>query len=840
MNFFAKRRLRKHGNLVVRLSVFHFDRPTDLKEAFQKLDIEQDLLRKQVHDAIRVVGKFEAVADDIRLAYLRTVCSKEPSNYTSAVADFPKLLKDSRAISSIDLYKNRTLNQILGIEEQEHEELQSSNIILFDDSMFENIDPTEFETILDDDFGLIEYADQPTRSLNQLRDRIQNLIYSESLDSIYSLSNRILQHLLKEGYDKRATSDFFVAALRAIGEMDAEYGVEYGKKYSSVIIDHRAMRSLVVFLRRKGDFLDALRLLHHPKFRHDDKTVVWVEDLMVLHKDMLLDGKLKPRYDQFGSDHKNLQEYMITLYESMDNDLEIARYNYGYALRVHKSSPDRLLASSVIKWGELILDAAETYSDTVSIHVSNAYINLGEITRAINILESYGNPESVRIKSKIRGYNDLLHLKDHGFEVDLEIPTKNFKPIPKRVLYVLHNSLPYNSGGYAARGHGLMCGVKAMGWDVQVITRRGYPHDRKGMSDLSTDGLQVIDDVPYHRLIELERGYGQINIASYLEAYAEDLAEKVRELRPSILHAASNHINGLVVNAVAKHFNIPSIYEVRGLWEITRISRQPEFEGSEYFQMMSNLEAKSASEASFVFAITNALAEEMKKRIGKECEIGFLPNGVHANRFLPKKPNYELKSKLDIPKETVVLGYIGSVVSYEGLDLLIESLPLVKKLTDTPFKLMIVGDGAYMEKLQTMVDDMDLGNDVLFTGRVPHEEVEDYYSIVDIAPFPRLPQPVTEMVSPLKPFEAMAMEKAVLSSNVQALSEIVQHEKTGILFEKGNYEDLAHRLGEMISNTDLRQTLGKNARVWVSENRDWSEISMNLGEAYNELSNYPK
>jgi glycosyltransferase involved in cell wall biosynthesis len=93
------------------------------------------------------------------------------------------------------------------------------------------------------------------------------------------------------------------------------------------------------------------------------------------------------------------------------------------------------------------------------------------------------------------------------------------------------------------------------------------------------------------------------------------------------------------------------------------------------------------------------------------------------------------------------------------------------------------------------------------------------------------------MVSPLKPFEAMAMEKAVLSSNVQALSEIVQHGKTGILFEKGNCENLAHQLSEIISNKDLRHNLGKNARVWVSENRDWNEISINLSDAYNELSN---
>ena len=137
--------------------------------------------------------------------------------------------------------------------------------------------------------------------------------------------------------------------------------------------------------------------------------------------------------------------------------------------------------------------------------------------------------------------------------------------------------------------------------------------------------------------------------------------------------------------------------------------------------------------------------------------MGFLPNGVHSNRFLPKSPNHELKQKLGIESDAIVLGYIGSLVSYEGLDLLLKALPEVKKKADNPFKLMIVGDGAFMEQLQTLADELNLQEDVLFTGRVPHEEVEEYYSIVDIAPFPRLPLPVTEMVSHLKPFEAMSM-----------------------------------------------------------------------------------
>ena len=835
MNFLSRRKFGKNSNPIVRLAIAHFDRPTDLKNAFLGLDLTSGEVEKQISESFQTFQKYPAIRDDIRLAYLRAVCGTKPSNYATMISKYPDLLNDSRANSSIEFYKNKTLNEFLGIEDDSEEEMVTNIVYTFDDTMFEHIDYTQFETKLDDDFGLIEYANSRERTLNQLRDRIQNLILTEGMHRINILVKEIQHYLIKYEYPKRATTDFFVASLRAIGDLDGDAGVNYGMKFLGTIPDHRGMRSMVVFLRRNGEYLDALKILHHPKFKHDIKTAEWVKDLTDLHKEMLLDGKLKPKFDEFSTNWNLLEEYMGTLYSSMDEDIEIARYNYGYALRTHKSSTDRPLASSVIKWGFILLEAATTFSDTVSIHVSNAYINLGEISKAIEILKNYGNPKSARISSKIQGYNDLLDLMNKGTDFDLSHHSETFDPIPGRVLYVLHNSLPYNSGGYATRGHGLMCGVKELGWDVQVITRRGYPHDRKGMQDSPTDPLQIVEDIPYHRLIELEQGYGQINISAYLQLYADDLAQKVVELRPSIIHAASNHLNGLVANAVAKHFSIPSIYEVRGLWEITRISRQPEFEGSEYFQMMSSLEASSASEADYTFAITHALGKEIRSRSNQINEVGFLPNGVHSDRFVPKPQNSQLKANLGIEQDTTVLGYIGSLVSYEGLDLLLESLPIVKGQTQSKFKLLIVGDGAYMDKLQTLSTSLGLDNDVIFTGRVPHEEVEDYYSIVDIAPFPRLPLPVTEMVSPLKPFEAMAMEKAVIASSVDALVEIVDHNNTGLIFEKGSKSDLASKIVGLIDDRMLRQELGEKARIWVCENRDWSSISGTLGEIYSRL-----
>ena len=182
---------------------------------------------------------------------------------------------------------------------------------------------------------------------------------------------------------------------------------------------------------------------------------------------------------------------MQTLYESMDKDIEIARYNYGYALRVHKSTTERLLASSVIKWGEIILKAAKTFSDTVSIHVSNAYINLGQINEAIRILTRHGNPDSARISAKIQGYQDLNQLRTHGFHVDIEVPTDGYEPIQGRVMYVLHNSLPYNSGGYAtwtridvrSESSRLGCSSGDSPWLPSRPKRNGRPPHRPPPSD---------------------------------------------------------------------------------------------------------------------------------------------------------------------------------------------------------------------------------------------------------------------------------------------------------------------------------------------------------------------
>ncbi|WP_294956943.1 glycosyltransferase family 4 protein [Sulfurovum sp.] len=458
------------------------------------------------------------------------------------------------------------------------------------------------------------------------------------------------------------------------------------------------------------------------------------------------------------------------------------------------------------------------------------YLRYGHIRKALAVIPDTFTLPQLKIKQKTG--NVLLGLLENGFQLSVADQSRGYVPQKNRVLYLLHNRLPYNSGGYATRTHGLLTNIAKKGWDIRGVSRLGYPEDKSpGTHSLAVD---MIDDISYYRLQEDGIGLGKLPMKEYLEAYAKSLLAFAKKEKPAVLHAASNHMNGLVANYVARSLGIKSIYEVRGLWEVTRISRQPEWKDTDYYNLMVKLETQAAIEADVVLTLTKALKNEMVSRGVPSGKIHILPNGVTSDRFVPRARDTVLEKHLGF-KDKVVIGYIGSVVEYEGLELLVEAVGLLDERNIADIAVLIVGDGAVLENIQDLVKEHSLEKYFVFTGRVPHEEVEKYYSLVDITPFPRKGQPVCEMVSPLKPFEAMAMEKAVLSSNVTALAEIVKDGYNGLLFEKDNAEDLADKLALLIDDSSLRFKLGKQSREWVIKERDWNIISDKLNTVYNDL-----
>lgn len=410
-----------------------------------------------------------------------------------------------------------------------------------------------------------------------------------------------------------------------------------------------------------------------------------------------------------------------------------------------------------------------------------------------------------------------------------------YEPRRDHVFYLLHNSLPHNSAGYATRTHGLLSELNRIGWDVDGVTRLGYPYDMPGKAELPDVPLhEVVGEVDYRRLLKGREIEKKNPLFDYTERYSRSLLELAKAERPAIIHAASNHWNGLTAVKTARQLGLPSIYEVRGLWEVTRGSRNPEWAKSNMFQYIARMEADAAKGATRVFAITEALREEMIRRGVDGEKISIVPNGVDTSRFTPIPRDEQLASELGVTGKTVI-GYVGSVLDYEGIELILEAAEVMNR-TREDFHVLIVGDGAELERFQNHVEENSLDHVVTFTGRVPHEDVERYYSLVDITPFPRLPLPVCEMVSPLKPFEAMAMGKAVVASDVAALKEIVTPGLNGYLHEKGNAESLIEQLTRLLDDPDHTRTIGQQARNWVVENRDWKQLATIIAESYRKLA----
>ncbi len=404
---------------------------------------------------------------------------------------------------------------------------------------------------------------------------------------------------------------------------------------------------------------------------------------------------------------------------------------------------------------------------------------------------------------------------------------------PSRVLYYANQSLPHHSSGYAIRTQWLARALIDKGWDLSVQARLGYPNDRYDFTGVRTVASSTeIDGVSYR--FTPGRRHGR-SIADYQTASVEALIDRCAEVKPSILHAASNYTGGLAATEVAHRLGIPSVYEVRGLWHMTRGATQPEYLDSDHYRMIERLEVQASTQADHVFTITDAVKQVLIRGGVAAHKISVLPNAVDADVFVPRARDPELEARWQVRGKTTI-GYIGAFKDYEGLDTLLEAAALLRRRVGDNFVLLMVGDGESLGDLKTLSRRLDLTEIVRFTGRVVHQEAPEYYALCDIVAFPRKGLRVCEVVSPIKPFEAMAAQKAVVVSDVRALTEIVHHAQTGLVHRKDNVSSLAEQLERYLRDPSLRTEMAQNGRDWVVEHRTWSQVSETVDRVYRQLT----
>ena len=424
----------------------------------------------------------------------------------------------------------------------------------------------------------------------------------------------------------------------------------------------------------------------------------------------------------------------------------------------------------------------------------------------------------------------------------------SIESIPNSLCYILHNSLPYSSGGYATRSKGIADGFTKNGIiNPILITRPGFPLSIQSAEIQDILLEEFLDGVKYRRIKSPIRERKDKRDNGYLIEAVLRLTEIFIEEHAQFIMAASNYYTSFPALIAARRLGLPFFYEVRGFWEINRLSEDPQFKYKDRYKQMLNMETYVAKNADHVFTLTKQMKNELIHRGVHKKQITLLPNSCDASRFYPRQPNQRLANKLNIPSNIPVIGYVGSFVQYEGLDMLLKAAVKLKN-KGFEFRLLLVGSedttynkaGSITDEIRRIAIDNNLSDHLIMTGRVSHEEVEEYYSLIDIAPFPRKSQLVTELVSPIKPLEALAMEKAVVVSSVGALREIVQDGITGLIFEKDNIDSLVEVLSRLISNPELRKNLGKSGRLWIKRERTWSQTASIAEKQFksNSLSNY--
>jgi glycosyltransferase involved in cell wall biosynthesis/SAM-dependent methyltransferase len=414
------------------------------------------------------------------------------------------------------------------------------------------------------------------------------------------------------------------------------------------------------------------------------------------------------------------------------------------------------------------------------------------------------------------------------------LPERKVEPVFKRggrIGYVAHNSLPYVTVGYTTRTQGFADGMLRSGQDLVVITRPGFPLNVvRGLNASNVPLAEVIEGVPYRRILEpVDRRELPFD---YVRLAADGLEKTFVAEGVQTVIAASNYVCALPAIIAARRLGLPSVYEVRGFWEISGKSRDPAFGDTADFKSRVAMETMAACAADRVLTLTAGMRNELIRRgVGPE-RIFLAPNGFRPTMLEKQTDPQAVRARLNIPENCPVIGYIGSITPYEGLeDLTTACVGLYGRGID--FRLLIVGSekalnnapAAITQHITRAFSAAGISDKLIMTGRVPFEEVPSYYSIVDIAPIPRKPFEVSELVSPIKPLEAMAFGTALVVSSVAALTEIVTDGVTGYVFEKGNLAALEDTLHRAINDPNTRRRIAAEGKRFALEERGWEKIA---------------
>ncbi len=395
-----------------------------------------------------------------------------------------------------------------------------------------------------------------------------------------------------------------------------------------------------------------------------------------------------------------------------------------------------------------------------------------------------------------------------------------------RILHILDHSLPAHSG-YTFRTRALMKAQMAKGWEVAGITSVRHP--------LPGPPVETVDGLTFYRTSAIPGRRSPFREMAEVRALAAQIEAVAESFKPDLLHAHSPVLTALAALRANKRLGLPFIYEIRAFWEDAAVGNGTGTEGSLKYRLIRQLESHAVRKADAVAVICEGLRQDLIRRGVMPDKIVVSPNGVDLDLFGEPLPrDAELGASLGLEADDDVIGFIGSFYDYEGLDDLIAAMPrLVEKAPRA--KLLLVGGGPREEALRAQAAASPAAAHIRFAGRVPHQEVERYYSLIDILAYPRKKMRLTDLVTPLKPLEAMAQKRLVAASDIGGHRELIEDGVTGTLFPPDDPDGIADALAALLAGRDQWAERKTVARAYVEQERNWSHNILRYEPVYQRL-----
>ena len=383
-----------------------------------------------------------------------------------------------------------------------------------------------------------------------------------------------------------------------------------------------------------------------------------------------------------------------------------------------------------------------------------------------------------------------------------------------RILHILDHSIPLHSG-YTFRTRSILREQRALGWETFHIT--GSKQGESPAPEETVDGLHFYRTPAGKGMLSR---LPVLNQKQVIDGLVRRLEEVIPKVKPDVLHAHSPCLNAIAALRAGKKFGIPVVYEVRAFWEDAAVDHGTSREFGLRYRLTRALETYALKNVDAVTTICEGLRKDIVARGIPASKVTVIPNAVDIGAFaVGGLADLALKHKLGLQDKRLI-GFIGSFYAYEGLDVLLRAVPLMTPAMPD-LRVLLVGGGPQDAQLKQLAKELGIEDKVVFTGRVPHAEVQRYYDLLDVLVYPRLSMRLTDLVTPLKPLEAMAQGRVLAASDVGGHLELIEDGKTGVLFKADDPRSLAEKVGQLLERQQQWPALRAAGREYVESERNW-------------------